>query len=91
MPCYACRTQEAALTGQIDAANADLANAQQAAKMKEQDLQQLERRRENLHQQVGEQADQPITEPLCCREHSAVCFVSGVLSEVQKQATCHAV
>jgi hypothetical protein len=52
----ACRTQEAALTGQIDAANAELANAQQAAKMKEQDLQQLERRRENLHQQVGEQA-----------------------------------
>jgi hypothetical protein len=41
------------MTGQIDAANAELANAQQAAKMKEQDLQQLERRRDNLHQQVS--------------------------------------
>lgn len=46
------RAQETALTGQIDGANAALANAQQAAKMKEQDLQQLERRRDNLHQQV---------------------------------------
>lgn len=73
-PCCACRTQEAALTGQIDAANAELANAQQAAKMKEQDLQQLERRRENLHQQVGEQAsrNQSLAVPLHCREHTAV-------------------
>lgn len=46
------RAQETALTGQIDGANAALANAQQAAKMKEQDLQQLEQRRDNLHQQV---------------------------------------
>lgn len=50
-----CRSQEAALTGQIDAANAELAQAQQAAQMKGQDLQQLERRRDNLHQQVGGQ------------------------------------
>jgi hypothetical protein len=49
---FTCRSQEAALTSQIDAANAELANAQQAAKVKEQDLRQLERRRDNLHQQV---------------------------------------
>jgi hypothetical protein len=46
------RTQEAAQTGQIDAANAELASAQQTAKMKEGDMAQLERRRNNLHQQV---------------------------------------
>lgn len=57
-----CRAQETALTGQIDGANAALANAQQAAKMKEQDLQQLERRRDNLHQQV--------TQPHCVTSHS---------------------
>ncbi len=51
-----CRAEQAVLNGQIDVANAELAQAQQAAQMKGQDLQQLERRRDNLHQQVGLQA-----------------------------------
>jgi hypothetical protein len=44
--------QEADVNGQIDAANAELALAQQQSSLKGQDLRQLEGRRENLHQQV---------------------------------------
>eukprot|EP00879_Flechtneria_rotunda_P006310 GHRR01006632.1.p1 GENE.GHRR01006632.1~~GHRR01006632.1.p1 ORF type:complete len:729 (+),score=251.26 GHRR01006632.1:230-2416(+) len=53
------RAQESALAGRIDAANAELARAQQAGHVKQQDLKQLERRRENLNQQVVAMAAAP--------------------------------
>lgn len=47
-----CRGQEAALAGAIDAANAELAAAQQGAAVKRTDLAAQTRRKNNLHQQV---------------------------------------
>jgi hypothetical protein len=46
------RVQETDVNSRIDAANAELARAQQQSSLKGQDLRQLEGRRENLHQQV---------------------------------------
>eukprot|EP00775_Hariotina_reticulata_P006345 gene6345-6579_t len=53
------RAQGASLSSSIDAANADLARAQQEGSVKAADLEKMKRRRENLHQQMMHLASAP--------------------------------